>query len=342
MRNPWGNAVEWRGSWSDNSYEWLSVSQDVKNILEYRKLEDGEFWMSFDDFYRNFESLQFVEITPDALSGELLKKQDPKKSAKLTWKLTADHDEWVPGKSSGGSGKGNEALFWTNPQFLITLTDVDPIDNENMATIIVSLMQKNTREKRLKNRGQPAEEYLQFRLYRIVNDKDANEAKKSGTRLYASQLERVGVSGPYTNLREVTKRFRVAPGNYLIIPSCYDANIAGQFLLRLYTEQKIHSKDCSVLHDCKHDLDEKDVFFNEPSSEKFGTWFNLLGSSANSDENVISEQLQRTVLQRGGHSKSNTSLNSMHYCYSIYECNEHTKECCENVYEKVDVSSKRD
>lgn len=122
--------------------------------------------------------------------------------------MTAYNGEWVKGKTSGGSGRANEASFWTNPQFLITLADVDPNDNENMATVIVSLLQKYTREKRTQNKGESAEEFIQFRLYRILKEEDAKQAKQTGKRLYASQLERCATSGAYINLREVTKRFR--------------------------------------------------------------------------------------------------------------------------------------
>ena len=45
VRNPWGNEVEWRGSWSDNAYEWSAIPANVKTALEYRNLKDGEFWM---------------------------------------------------------------------------------------------------------------------------------------------------------------------------------------------------------------------------------------------------------------------------------------------------------
>lgn len=128
----------------------------------------------------------------------------------------------VKGKSSGGSGKSNEASFWQNPQFLITLTDVDPEDNENLSTVIISLLQKYTREKRTQNKGESCEEFIQFRLYRILADSDAQQAKQTGKRLYASQLERCGTSGPYINLREVTKRFRT--GNFLLF-SCQKATI---------------------------------------------------------------------------------------------------------------------
>jgi hypothetical protein len=158
-----------------------------------------------------------------------------------------------------------------------------------MATIIISLLQKYTREKRSQNNGQSSEEYIQFRLYRIINQSDADQAKKTGQRLYASQLERVSTSGPYINQREITHRYRTKPGNYLIIPSTYDANITGQFLLRLYTENPIGEQNCSILHDHKNDLDEKDFFFQNPKSldDAFSNWTNLLGEVNDTDPDHV-------------------------------------------------------
>ena len=60
------------------------------------------------------------------------------------------------------------AKFWTNPQFVFTLFDVDRDDNENKATVIVSLMQKDSRLKRIQSGTEsPTEEYIQFRLYKV-------------------------------------------------------------------------------------------------------------------------------------------------------------------------------
>jgi hypothetical protein len=49
---------------------------------------------------------------------------------------------------------------------MIKLVDVDKDDNEEKATIIVALMQKNSRLKRDKS-GESSEEYIQFRIYRV-------------------------------------------------------------------------------------------------------------------------------------------------------------------------------
>ncbi|CAF0775096.1 unnamed protein product [Adineta ricciae] len=90
-----------------------------------------------------------------------------------------------------------------------------------------------------------------------------------------SQLERVGASGSYINRREVTKRFRVPPGSYIIIPSTYDSDKPGKFLLRMFTEKQA---DQAQLDQDKEELTEADVFFQDENVDSlFGEWSNLLG-----------------------------------------------------------------
>lgn len=134
-----------------------------------------------------------------------------------------------------------KASFWTNPQFLITLLDADDNDNENMATCVIALMQKDSRLKRVKSKTESGEEFIQFRLFKVLDDVDIDEYRSSGKKLYAGQLERIGSSGAYINSREVTHRFRVAPGNYLIIPSTYEAGRSCEFMIRVFTEHGIEA-----------------------------------------------------------------------------------------------------
>lgn len=111
-----------------------------------------------------------------------------------------------------------------------------------MATVIVSLMQKDTRLKRITTGEESSEEFIQFRLYRIKDGLEIDNISGCSSKLYANQLDRVGSSGSYINSREVTKRFRVPPGNYLIIPSTYDEDRDCEFMLRIYTEKVIDTK----------------------------------------------------------------------------------------------------
>ena len=41
--------------------------------------------------------------------------------------------------------------FWTNPQYRVTVTDIDDDDDDDLSTVIVGLMQKGRRK--LRNQG---------------------------------------------------------------------------------------------------------------------------------------------------------------------------------------------
>jgi hypothetical protein len=84
-------------------------------------------------------------------------------------------------------------------------------------------------------------------LYRVLNSTDTELAKRTNERFNASQLKYIGSSGLYLKRREVTQRFRLPPGNYLIIPSCDNAGASGQFLLRVFTEVPIGRSNATIL-----------------------------------------------------------------------------------------------
>uniref|UniRef100_A0A8C0HDV1 Calpain-3 n=1 Tax=Chelonoidis abingdonii TaxID=106734 RepID=A0A8C0HDV1_CHEAB len=138
LRNPWGQ-VEWKGAWSDNSDEWNFIDKAEKIRLQYRIAEDGEFWMSFDDFMRYFTKLEICNLTPDTLEADKLQ----------TWTVSVNEGRWVRGCSAGGC-RNYPDTFWTNPQYRLELLeeDDDPEDNEVVCSFLVALMQKNRRKER--------------------------------------------------------------------------------------------------------------------------------------------------------------------------------------------------
>jgi len=55
--------------------------------------------------------------------------------------------------------------FWTNPQYLVRLNFIDDGDDENLCTMIIALMQKDTRQRRI--HGLEGEDYVQFRVFKV-------------------------------------------------------------------------------------------------------------------------------------------------------------------------------
>ena len=78
-----------------------------------------------------------------------------------------------------------------------------------------------------------------FVVYEIKTDED-----KSSERLDADFFKynlSVGRSKSFINLRENTRRLKLPPGTYCIIPSTYEPGTEAEFMLRLFTEKPTSS-----------------------------------------------------------------------------------------------------
>jgi len=69
IRNPWGNG-EWEGDWSDKSPLWEKHTS-VKKAVDYSNVDDGAFWMSWEDYVRNWKMIGVVDRTVDIRSLKL-------------------------------------------------------------------------------------------------------------------------------------------------------------------------------------------------------------------------------------------------------------------------------
>ena len=75
----------------------------------------------------------------------------------------------------------------------------------------------------------------------MKNKRALLECFQTGESFAGKDLEKIGSSGPYLNKREVTKRFNLKPGEYVIIPSTYEEGTEGEFLLRIFSEKPLNS-----------------------------------------------------------------------------------------------------
>uniref|UniRef100_A0A8B9MY32 Calpain 9 n=1 Tax=Accipiter nisus TaxID=211598 RepID=A0A8B9MY32_9AVES len=220
IRNPWGQ-VEWNGPWSDNSPEWRSVSLSEQRRLTQTALDDGEFWMKFEDFQVHFDKVEICNLTPDALEDSTAHK----------WEVTIHQGSWVRGSTAGGCRNFLET-FWTNPQIKLHLTEKD--DGQDDCTFIAALMQKDRRK--LKKVGA---EMLTIGYSIYESPGRDGHLGKDFFRYHPSKAR----SKTYINLREVSNRFKLPPGDYILVPTTFEPHQEADFCLRIFSEKKAITED---------------------------------------------------------------------------------------------------
>ncbi|KAI5104753.1 calpain 1, large subunit, partial [Silurus meridionalis] len=221
IRNPWGE-VEWTGAWSDNAREWDSVDSATRSRLQNRS-EDGEFWMSFQEFLREFSRLEICNLTADALEVNQVKK----------WSTSHYQGEWRRGSTAGGC-RNYPATYWLNPQFKINLKHPDTA-GQDKCTFLVALMQKDRRKQRKEGKDM---ETIGFAIYEY--------AGQSGVHLKRDFFLTHGSSARselFINLREVSTRFALPSGEYIIVPSTFEPQKEADFVLRVFSEKPAESEE---------------------------------------------------------------------------------------------------
>ncbi|CAD7692683.1 unnamed protein product [Nyctereutes procyonoides] len=243
LRNPWGR-VEWTGAWSDSCPRWDALPTEWRDALLVKK-EDGEFWMELRDFLRHFNTVQICSLSPEVLGPS---------PAGGGWHIHTFQGRWVRGFNSGGSQPGTET-FWTNPQFRLTLLEPDEEDDDEegpwggwgaagawgparggripKCTVLLSLIQRNRR--RLRAQGLT---YLTvgFHVFQIPEELLGLWDSPRSRALLPGLLR--ADRSPFCARRDVSRRCRLRPGHYLVVPSAARAGDEADFTLRVFSERR--------------------------------------------------------------------------------------------------------
>ncbi|XP_041366750.1 calpain-1 catalytic subunit-like [Gigantopelta aegis] len=201
VRNPWGRH-EWTGPWSDGSREWDSV---VRKTVENPNKDDGEFWISLDDFMTYFSQTTICSLTPDVDSDG--------RADSLTY-VTYIYGEWTGEKAAGFENK------LENPRFVFTMPN-QGLAGDGYTPVVVQTIQrtKHRKEDRFSIRSD---------LFKIIG--------KGGTRQPSYNVEILGDNtSVYTAEIQVSHRHRIHPGDYIIIPSTIRSGEEKEFLIRVFT-----------------------------------------------------------------------------------------------------------
>ncbi|XP_051813866.1 calpain-5a isoform X3 [Acanthochromis polyacanthus] len=217
MRNPWGQR-EWTGPWSDSSEEWQKVSKSERERMGVTVEDDGEFWMTFDDFIANFTDLILCRL----INTSYL-------SLHKTWEEAVMRGSWHrhddPLLNRAGGCSNNKHTFLQNPQFMF---DVKKPEDE----VLICLQQKDRRATLRDGRGENLP--IGFDIHRVELNRKY--------RIHAPQ-QKVGGS-IYINSRSVFLRTDLPEGRYVIITTTFEPGLEGEFLLRIFTDVP---SDCSEL-----------------------------------------------------------------------------------------------
>ncbi|KAJ8314394.1 hypothetical protein KUTeg_008955 [Tegillarca granosa] len=202
VRNPWGKQ-EWKGPWCDGSPEWDSVPP---GSVEQVNKEDGEFYMALDHFLYYFSNVTICNLTPDF---------DRDGTSDSLNHIACLYGDW-----RGDSAAGFENKLG-NPKFVVTLGEYS-VDEYGLIPFVMQIIQKNKHRKTDKMS-------IRCDLYQVMNDNpDTYVLKELGenTNMYRQELQ-------------VTYRFHVKPGRYVIVPSTINAGDEKEFMIRLFTPSSL-------------------------------------------------------------------------------------------------------
>uniref|UniRef100_A0A8D2BBR2 Calpain 9 n=1 Tax=Sciurus vulgaris TaxID=55149 RepID=A0A8D2BBR2_SCIVU len=233
--------------------------------------------MAFEDFRAHFDKVELCNLTPDALQEDTLHR----------WEVAVHQGSWVRGSTAGGCRNFLDT-FWTNPQIKLSLTEKD--EGQEGCTFLVALMQKDRRK--LKRFGAD----MLTIGYAIYSPGRDGHLDKDFFRYHASLAR----SKTFINLREVSERFRLPPGEYILVPSTFEPHQEADFCLRIFSEKKAISRDLDGTVDI--DLPEPpQTTPPEQETEEEQQFRALFHRVAGEDMEVTAEELEyvlNAVLQK--------------------------------------------
>ncbi|KAL6105854.1 capn14 [Pungitius sinensis] len=224
LLNPWGKG-EWTGDWSDQSSLWKTLSAEARQAL-LSVVNDGEFWLTLEDFCKFYSDLDICSLSPNFLDG----------GSSRQWETTVYEGRWVAGTTAGGC-LNNKDSFWTNPQYRIKIAG-ERSGRDNEKNVLLSLMQKHDK----RNRHRIQNLHIGISVFEVKEHHKALKGKFPPS--FFNQMPAAQTKS-YRNAREVVEYLTLRPGEYLIVPSTFRPNEAASFMLTIIAKEPTHSYENS-------------------------------------------------------------------------------------------------
>ncbi|XP_027706164.1 calpain-13 [Vombatus ursinus] len=206
--NPWGRQ-EWTERWSDNSPEWQRVQESERTRL-YKKKEDGEFWMSLQDFQKLFTSMFICYQYPMVMNDRELDNgtwfQIPYEVKKIQGNIVQD---------SSSDALGNTLQYF----FSVT----EPMESIN---VVVSI------------NIQPDQSRKMMLLFKVYKFHDLHNPLNPMYFEFTSHIRGKNVISRWNH----TESFHLVPGTYVVVLT---VDRERKFFLRIFLKhQGVYRKLC--------------------------------------------------------------------------------------------------
>nr|XP_048272250.1 calpain-13 [Myodes glareolus] len=207
--NPWGN-TEWKGRWRDGSQEWEETLDPRKSQL-YENKDNGEFWMSCQDFQENFSCLFICNQIPITLDHGVTPNE--------RWRQMMFKNQVISGNMAGGHGRDTQYLFGVQ----------EPTDGNNVVVAFTITSQSLKTEEDVFP--------LQFQVFKV--DSQFQKFQERLPPAFFSPFRNAAQGIDYVSKCNFTKSFHLSPGTYVVVPSTHRKEV--EFLLRIFL--KMPDKD---------------------------------------------------------------------------------------------------
>ncbi|KAK7504436.1 hypothetical protein BaRGS_00004302, partial [Batillaria attramentaria] len=266
VRNPWGTEKEWTGRWSDKSREWDGIPQSE---VPHSDRADGEFWISFDDFWRFFTETTICSLTPDFDKDGV--------TDTLNYVLNI-YGQWIGDNAVGYKNKMG------NPKYAFTLPDMG-----EDTPVVVQLIQRRKDRKDPKN-------FIWCDLLEVRGS--------DGRRAVVEFLPPGAKNTSYRDSSQRSFRFRLRGGNYCVIPTTHQAGQEREFLIRVFSPvplqdvremgQSMKVMSCDPKPSINYNRQDHQLSF---CRVEFGSWRMGVNAGGQTTRH-INPQYQITITQR--------------------------------------------
>ncbi|XP_052783914.1 calpain-5-like [Mya arenaria] len=202
LRNPWGQG-EWKGAFSDDDPEWQKIPKTEREKMGLVFAEDGEFWMTFEDFCQHYVNLSYCRVVNTSMF-----------SLSKTWHEGLAHSAWKKPNLAGGC-LNNKDTFLKNPQFVFSI-------DENEEDTMMQIMQKSVR-----SQTGSGNTTIGFTLLKVEENRHH--------RIHDYTYQEVIKNTTFRDSRSIFQKMKLDKGRYLIIACTFDKDLEVEFLFRIYT-----------------------------------------------------------------------------------------------------------